>query len=1223
MSKRLPRTTVGKIAAAKSSIANPFFGDGLAELATTSSSTRPTPRTLLRNEPRRSAKRLPKRIATPPTPPRTFDLIDGTTSCYNELALRSTSEDERLTRSDYQPKKMLEAPKFHYDLVADLKVLQNALKSASFLQDSGYRSQTQLTSSGNYMPSTSTASCQLYTTAWLMADDLSDGDDEENDWDGFMNVQNQKIKVKDLSDILVSRFAFISGLRTSEGHPILTFPDSRSQLSFEEYHLLIAYLFQFPPLDEQPTENNDRGYVIVIDRRTDKWSSVRVLFSYLMNFFPQSVHVVFLLKPEGVLQRALEVGYRNFTENGKFNVVSCQTVAELRQFVGSECLTMDVGGALKYNHLEWVQHRMDIERMKSSAAVIAESLSEFGRALRETELPNDVETTQRILEAQTAERDAIKEDFRISIRKGLGLLRQVRQLEQKPDSEQLSPTRLHNVTAIERMLLQLEDTERSFDSFWSKHQQRLENCLRLRLFEDAFRKLQSNFAKHMIHLEEHRDVGDGVERARELASKHEEYAENAMADVQAARNLHVEGERLMQNGQDVQISDSLEPKCDELKRMAEALTSALDRRAQVLRLSVNMHRQISEATNWCRRGVDLLSHVPLEINANLATTSASRIDEFLADGSKLQLDAFAQMPPNANNLILLTTTETSSLLALVAERIDDIRKLGIARRDALQRLAERDSNKPVQIVSPEKVAKVRHAQPKRQIQVLHDVPSEFAASTSETPQSPTRALAAMELVAQQPLLFQNEPGTSKTTHVLNEMLSTERTYVNELESVIEFYIKPFESPENQQQIPPALRDQTFLVFGNLRQLFEMHSREVLPAFVRFSSSPFQLCRFLINFRDRLLKPYRQFSQNRPLSDSFRAEHQVDECRFFVDCQRRAKHQLPISSYVLQPIQRLGRYPLLLKQLLSFAIEENESEELCQEIQKAFVAMTELITQVNSEMQQLHICGYAENLRMLGPLRLQTECEIFTFKRKSRRLGNKPQKRHLFLFDGGVLFCKRRAQPLPYSSEFYEHKFCIPIASLGFAECSKSAPDRFELWDENKSDGYAVYTTDERARANWINKLAHITVLNAHHQQQHSINKQPRLQHQNSQQQSPTKATSQAQTQSSTSRPHSWTSDSTTVSSRSSTSAFDDASSTTHTECIYTPDSNGNHPNPMDGSHSTCTSISSGSRRSSTTAGSVDDNNSTATPSIHTSKSLQNAAINGARELVRETAVSEV
>ena len=88
--------------------------------------------------------------------------------------------------------------------------------------------------------------------------------------------------------------------------------------------------------------------------------------------------------------------------------------------------------------------------------MIAESLAEFGRCLRETELPNDVESTKRILESQTAEHDAIKvrgdfcccvgdtkrclqEDFRISIRKGLLLLRQVRQLEAKP-CEQLSPT---------------------------------------------------------------------------------------------------------------------------------------------------------------------------------------------------------------------------------------------------------------------------------------------------------------------------------------------------------------------------------------------------------------------------------------------------------------------------------------------------------------------------------------------------------------------------------------------------------------------------------------------------------------------------------------------------------------------------------------------------------------------------------------------------------------
>ena len=47
---------------------------------------------------------------------------------------------------------------------------------------------------------------------------------------------------------------------------------------------------------------------------------------------------------------------------------------------------------------------------------------------------------------------------------------------------------------------------------------------------------------------------------------------------------------------EVLSADSLVPKCDELNRMAEALASALDRRAKVLRLSRNMHEQISQVS---------------------------------------------------------------------------------------------------------------------------------------------------------------------------------------------------------------------------------------------------------------------------------------------------------------------------------------------------------------------------------------------------------------------------------------------------------------------------------------------------------------------------------------------------------------------------------------------------------------------------------------------------
>ncbi|CAG9540780.1 unnamed protein product [Cercopithifilaria johnstoni] len=388
--------------------------------------------------------------------------------------------------------------------------------------------------------------------------------------------------------------------------------------------------------------------------------------------------------------------------NYNTKVVICQSSLELRRYIGSDCLTMDVGGVLKYNHLEWVQHRMDIERMKSSATVIAQSLSEFGRCLKETELPNDVETTARILEIQTAERDAIKEDFRISIRKGLSLLRHVRQLDVKPEHEQLSPTRLHNVTAIERMLIQLEETERSFDAFWMKHEKRLTQCLKLRRFEDSFRKLQSSFAKHMIHLEEHREVGDGPQKAEQLGQAHAEYCQQAMDDVNGARLLRDAGQELI-SSQDVELTGSLLPKCDELDRMADALSGALERRTKVLQLSKDMHQQIHAANNWCHRGVELLTTIPYDCTASCAANVLTTVDKYIEEGKSLKLDTF-NSEPDLNKLIMLTTTETSTLLAQVAERINDMQRLSASRRDALQKMASREIRKPpVQIVSPEKL----------------------------------------------------------------------------------------------------------------------------------------------------------------------------------------------------------------------------------------------------------------------------------------------------------------------------------------------------------------------------------------------------------------------------------------------------------------------------------------------------------------------------------------
>ncbi|GMR32275.1 hypothetical protein PMAYCL1PPCAC_02470, partial [Pristionchus mayeri] len=594
-----------------------------------------------------------------------------------------------LTHSD----DFIDAPAFFYDIDFDLRALKASLKNgADFLEDSGYQSVLERSANARY------------GTGWMVAEsmaleDAAENDSQDDSWDGFITVGSERLRVKEMSDLLATRFAFVSGSRTDDGSPLVTFPDSHVLLSADDFRLLLTYVMAIPPNDDSST-----GFVIVADRRTDKWSSVRSLLVHISSFFPGIVRAALIVKPEGVLQRALEVGYRSINEGCNFKVILCDTVADLRRYLRPAWITVDLGGLIKYNHLEWVQHRMDIERMKSSASVIAQSLNEFGRCLKETEMPNDVETTSRILEMQCIEKDAIKEDFRIAVRKGLSLLRSVRQLEEKPDANQLSPTRLHNVTAIECMLVQLEDTERSFDSFWDKHERRLMNCLQLRQFEDSFRKLQSTFARHMLYLEEHREVGDGVAKAEALAAAHEEYEKEARCDVEEARDLSATTSSLsLMGGEGAEAAASILPKCDELGRMADALAGALQRRGEVLRLSIQMHSQISQANAWCRRGVDLLSSLPIDNPALSASTLVQKMDAFLEDGQNLELDTLSTSP-SVNNLILLTTTETTTLLAQVAERIDDIRRLSVARRDALMKAVDA---KPVLVVSPEKISKKR------------------------------------------------------------------------------------------------------------------------------------------------------------------------------------------------------------------------------------------------------------------------------------------------------------------------------------------------------------------------------------------------------------------------------------------------------------------------------------------------------------------------------------
>ncbi|VDK85078.1 unnamed protein product [Litomosoides sigmodontis] len=311
--------------------------------------------------------------------------------------------------------------------------------------------------------------------------------------------------------------------------------------------------------------------------------------------------------------------------------------------------------------------------------------------------------------------------------------------------------------------------------------------------------------------------------------------------------------------------------------------------------------------------------------------------------------------------------------------------------------------------------------------------------------------------------------TSRLNFAIAELVNTERNYVRELRSIVDFYIRPFEAVENEHLIGAHLRDRSDILFGNIPDLLNFHSNYLLADFLAAKNSIIEICRCFLNYRSKFLQLYHHYCQNKRLGESLRKEQQADGAimKFFAECQKRAGHPLPLSAYLLKPIQRITKYQLLLKEIHRHCADETRPH-----VDKALSAMLDLLAQLNTAMHQLHIAGFAGDLNQIGLLRLQNECDIYAFKKRTRRL-NKAQRRHLFLFDGGLLFCKKRSQSMTCASEYYELKLSIPTCSLGFSETSKTSSARFEVWDEAKSEAFAVQPVDETARIKWIQRLYRI------------------------------------------------------------------------------------------------------------------------------------------------------
>lgn len=232
---------------------------------------------------------------------------------------------------------------------------------------------------------------------------------------------------------------------------------------------------------------------------------------------------------------------------------------------------------------------------------------------------------------------------------------------------------------------------------------------------------------------------------------------------------------------------------------------------------------------------------------------------------------------------------------------------------------------------------------------LHDMNPSECLSSSPSPDSPYPP----------PTPPRQLSDADKLRKVICELVETERTYVKDLNCLIGRYLTPLQKETFLTQ------DELDVLFGNLPEMVEFQVEflktledgtrlvpdlEKLERVDQFKKILFSLGGSFLYYADRF-KIYSAFcaSHTKVPKVLVKAKTDPDFKAFLDERNPKQQHSSTLESYLIKPIQRVLKYPLLLKEL--YSLTDPDSEEHYH-LDVAMKAMNKVASHIN-EMQKIH------------------------------------------------------------------------------------------------------------------------------------------------------------------------------------------------------------------------------------------------------------------------------
>ncbi|XP_049919547.1 guanine nucleotide exchange factor DBS isoform X3 [Epinephelus moara] len=874
--------------------------------------------------------------------------------------------------------------------------------------------------------------------------------------DDIMQREDGPLCAAEIGSELQKQFAILPGGRGMNGSPIIVFPEfpDFSELEEEEIQNVLGYLSSIPSVAASGV-----GFILVIDRRLDRWAAVRATLLRIAGSFPGNLHLVLVLRPTTLLQRTLsDFLFKYNKDEFKMKVVMLSSVTELHAYIDPGQLTTELGGSQEYCHDSWISHRTAIEAFALMVKTTAQTLQAFGTELAETELPNDAEATTNLLHTHTLKKERMKEDLQVALSQGGRLLECINEPLQTDPEYSMTYDEVENLATVQRLLGQLDETETAFDDFWERHHTKLEQCLQLRHFEKHFREVRAQLDVTSERLSGFSEVSISPAHAEHVLRELSGHEDKACDALDRAMSLAGEGDRLIENSH--YAEDSIRPKCSELRAVCEEINSTLRSKKGLLLRAMELHHALEKASRWCEEGIFLLASQPVDRcqSQDGAEAALQELERYL---DTAPLHTLTDRSAICCQYEAVLTTQLRDQIEKVFQKQSSVQEMFEKRRVSLKKLAAKQT-RPVQPVAPRPEVKSPLSSPNQQRKERR-YSADNAIKKVESPlhNGGTRHASLSE---------EEENLAVLRRHVMNELLETERAYVEELLCVLEGYAAEMDNPAMAHLIPSTLLSKKVVLFGNMSEIYEFHKRTFLKELEAYTDCPELVGRcFLERMKD--LQIYEAYCQNKPRSESL--WRQCSDCAFFQECQKKLEHKLGLDSYLLKPVQRITKYQLLLKELLKYS----KGCDGCDDLQEALSSILGILKAVNDSMHLIAITGYEGNLSELGRLLMQGSFSVWTEHKKGHAKVKdlarfKPMQRHLFLHEKALLFCKKREE----NGEGYEKapsysfKHSLSMSAVGITESAKGDNKKFEIWCNSRDEVFIVQAPTPEIKTAWLNEI---------------------------------------------------------------------------------------------------------------------------------------------------------